>query len=184
MSVTLKNIDMSLSPASIDAAIKEIEDFQKELEERLSELASYLTSYGQEIARIQLVEMRAEFTGELIDEGILGYYDKQSHSGVIYTDKPYAMFVEFGTGFVGEMSEHHPLQGEAVGWVHDVNEHGPSGWWYPAPWGLWIPKKGKHKGQRMAWTAGMPSRPFMYNTMRELEKIAEKEGIDFFTSIG
>lgn len=180
MSYTLKNIDMSLSPESIDEAIEEIKKFRKELEDRLSELAEYLTSYGQEIARMQLVEMDAEFTGALMDEGILGYYDKDKHCGVIYTDKPYAMYVEFGTGYVGEMSPHHPLQGNGVGWVHDINEHGWQGWWYPAPWGWWIPKEGKHKGQPMAWTNGMPSRPFMYNTLRELEQIAEREGIEFF----
>ena len=180
MSVHLKTISMTLDEASIDNAIKELADFRKQLEECLSELAKYLTDYGQEIARINLIEMDADFTGALIEEGIQGFYDNQSHSGVIYTDKPYAMFVEFGTGFVGEMSEHHPLQGSEIGWVHDVNDHGVDGWWYPAEWGWWIPTEGKRAGQRMAWTNGMPSRPFMDNTLRELEQIAEREGIDFF----
>ena len=180
MSRTLKNIDMSLSPESIDAAIAEVKKFQKELEEQLSELARYLTNYGQYEASMQLVAMDAYFTGELSSEGIQAYYDKEHHCGVIYTDKPYAMYVEFGTGFVGEMSEHHPLQGTEIGWVHDINEHGPKGWWYPAPWGWWIPETGKHAGESMAWTDGMPSRPFMYNTLRTLERLAEEKGIDFF----
>lgn len=183
MSVTLKTIEMTLDPASIDNAIHEVEDFRKQLEECLSELAKYLVDYGQYIAQLQLIEMDANFTGALIDEGIRGWYHKDQHCGVIYTNKPYAMFVEFGTGFVGEVSEHHPVQGEAVGWVHDVNEHGINGWWYPAPWGWWIPSEGKYAGKKMAWTNGMPSRPFMYNTLRELEKIAEEEGIDFFRTM-
>lgn len=183
MSIVLKNIDFTLDPSSISLAIKEVKDFRKQLEECIQELAAYLVSYGQEIARIELIEMDANFTGALIDEGILGFYDRQTHSGVIYSDKPYAMFVEFGTGFIGEISPHHPMEGETVGWAHDVNEHGIKGWWYPAPWGWWIPKKGKHAGTRMAWTQGMPSRPFMYNTLRQLEEIAEREGIEFFRNI-
>ena len=168
MSVVLKNIEFSLSEMSIENAISELQRFREDLVDRLSELAQYLISYGQEIARMQLVEMDAQFTGELIEEGIHGIYYKEQHCGAIYTDKWYAMFVEFGTGFVGEINPHHPLEGSEIGWVHDVNEHGPGGWWYPAPWGWWIPSKGKYKGQPMAWSQGMPARPFMYNTLREL----------------
>lgn len=179
MSVTLKNIDMTLDAESIAQAIKEVNDCKKQLQECLAELARYLTDYGQYVAKMELIAMDAEFTGALIDEGIKGFYDKGKHCGVIYSDKPYAMFVEFGTGFTGSVNSQHPLHGE-VGWEHDVNEHGIDGWWYPAPWGYWIPKEGKYAGQRMAWTNGMPSRPFMYNTLRELERIAEAEGIEFF----
>lgn len=182
MSVVLRSIDMTLTPASIGNAIKELSDFKSQLEQCLSELVGYLVSYGQEVARIELVEMEAEFTGALIEEGILGFYNKDEHCGVIYSDKPYAMFVEFGTGFAGLTAPHHPMEGE-VGWAHDVNNHAGVGWWYPAPWGLWIPKEGKHAGERMAWTMGMRSRPFMYNTLRELERIAESKGIDFFRNI-
>ena len=179
---TLKHIDMTLDPASIERAIQEVEDFRKQLEECLAELAQYLIDYGQEIVRINLVDMDAAFTGDLIDNGIHGFYNRDQHCGAIYTNHWYAMFVEFGTGYIGEVSEQHPLHGE-VGWDHDVNSHGPDGWWYPAPWGWWIPKEGPHAGNRMAWTNGMPARPFMYNALRELERIAEAEGIDFFSGI-
>ena len=179
MSTLLKSIDMTLDPASIANAISEINDFRNQLKERLSELAEYIVDYGQEIVRMNVVDMDAVFTGELADNGIHGFYHKEKHCGAIYTDKWYAMFVEFGTGFVGEVSEQHPLRGE-VGWKHDIKGHGEDGWWYPAPWGWWIPKQGTHAGKKMAWTNGMPSRPFMYNALRELEQIAETEGIDFF----
>lgn len=179
MARLLKTITMTLDPASIDQAIKEIYDAKKQLEECLSELAKYLTDYGQEIARMELVAMDAEFTGELIDNGILGFYNEEEHCGAVYTDKWYAMYVEFGTGFEGDVNPHHPLQ-KKVGWAHDVHGHGSKGWWYPAPWGWWIPKKGPNAGKDMAWTRGMAARPFMYNTLIELERIARKEGIDFF----
>lgn len=177
MSVLLKSIDVTLD--EIDLAIKQIEDFQKQLEECMAELAQHLVEYGQEVARINLIEMDAVFSGELVENGIHGFYHKDQHCGAIYTDKWYAMYVEFGTGYVGENNPDHPLH-KTIGWKHDVHHHGAKGWWYPAPWGLWIPKYGPHKGEKMAWTQGMPSRPFMYNTMRELEMIAEKNGIDFF----
>ena len=179
MSRLLKSITMTLDPESIENAIMEIEDAKAQLTECMEELIKYLIARGQEIARVNVVSMDAVFTGELAASGIHGIYFNSERCGVVYTDKWYAIYVEFGTGIVGKNSGSHPMAG-AFGWQHDVNGHGANGWWYPAEWGYWIPKKGTHAGQTMAWTAGMPVRPFMYNTLRELEEIAEREGIEFF----
>lgn len=77
----------------------------------------------------------------------------------------YAIFVEYGTGVVGE-SNPHP-QPSRNGWVYDINEHGDSGWWYPSRESDPNPTRTMTKsGDWIAWTSGMPSRPFMYDTWR------------------
>lgn len=77
----------------------------------------------------------------------------------------YAMFVEFGTGVVGEDNPHpNPSMSN---WIYDINEHGESGWWYQSRENDPNPTKYITKsGQWLAWTKGMPSRPFMYLTWR------------------
>jgi len=174
----LKTINMDLSTKSIENAIREIRKFRKDLERMCEDLAKKLTMQGVEIAKMQVVSMDAWFTGEL-EESIQGVYFAEEHCGVIYTDCPHALFVEFGTGYAGEQGTQHPWHSDYE-WQHDVNEHGAKGWWYPAPFGWWVPKKGKHAGETMAWTQGMVSRPFMYNTMRWIEEAAEREGIRMF----
>ena len=75
---------------------------------------------------------------------------------VIYTDCPWAAYVEFGTGVVGEKSP-HPNKSMA-GWKYDVNSHGEAGWYY-------------FKDGEWHWTNGMISRPFMYETGQQLRNM-------------
>lgn len=77
----------------------------------------------------------------------------------------YAMFVEFGTGVVGEENK-HPMPSRRD-WKYDTKEHGESGWWYPSKESDPNPTRYQAKdGKFWAWTKGMPSRPFMYETWR------------------
>lgn len=78
----------------------------------------------------------------------------------------YAMFIEYGTGVVGESSP-HPWASK-YGWEYDVNEHGESGWWYPTSKEDNNPTKyfSESSGIWKAWTRGQASRPFMYDTWR------------------
>lgn len=75
----------------------------------------------------------------------------------------YAMFVEYGTGVVGADNPHpNPARS---GWVYDINSHGEEGWWYQTVEGDPNPTKYiTSTGEWLAWTKGMPSRPFMYMT--------------------
>lgn len=173
--IILKNIEFTLDAKSIDKAIKEVNDLKNVLSVALSKLAERLTEDGQEMVRMTIAEMDAVDTGYMMADSIIGHYGPETHTGVIYSDAPYAIYVEFGTGYVGAVSEKHPMH-DTVGWEHDINSHGPEGWWYESGRGWWTPKKGRYAGKTMAWTAGMPARPFMYETLRELEIKAEKEG--------
>jgi len=171
----LHTIEMDLSVQSINNAIKEVNYFREQLEQMCIDLAKKLVDDGVEIAKMQVVSMDAWFTGAL-EQSIKGIYLAEKHCGYVYTNSPHALFVEFGTGYVGEQGQKHPMHGE-VGWAHDINEHGAGGWWYPADFGWYIPEGSNTK---LAWTNGMEARPFMYNTMKWLEEVAEREGIDMF----
>lgn len=157
--IVLKNIEMTLNRDSIQSAINMIHDLQGNLADALAELARILTEdRGKRIAQMYIAQFPAIDTGALHDS-INGEYIKSAHYGVVATGVMYAAFVEFGTGIVGE---ENPYPGDA-GWAYDVNGHGEAGWYYYSD-------SGWHH------IRGMPARPFMYNTLRELEAEAEAEG--------
>lgn len=165
----LMNIDMTLDDDSIQKAIDTIIDLKEKLAYGLSELARMLTEErGVRIAQMYIGQFPAVDTGALHDS-ITGTYNDGAHEGVIYTDVYYAAYVEYGTGIVGEENPHP----SSNSWTYDIHSHGESGWWYPSEKG-WI--QAKDGGPMLAWTKGMPSRPFMYYTLRELEEEAEREG--------
>lgn len=83
----------------------------------------------------------------------------------------YAIYVEYGTGVVGERNPHPKAED---GWEYDVNEHGDKGWWYPTTDADPNPKKRIIGGQLKAWTKGQRSRPFMYQTYMWGRRMATK----------
>lgn len=176
-SFKLKTINMTLDPKSISRAVREINRFADDIEQICEDLTRKLVAQGIEIARMQVVSMDAVLTDQL-EQSIQGVYFKEERCGIVYTDIPYALFVEFGTGIVGKQGYQHPMLGK-VGWQHDINEHGTAGWWYPADFGWYIPKGTNVK---LAWTKGMEARPFMYETLGWLEEVAKREGIKMFKS--
>ena len=156
----LKNIDITLTPESLQKAIDEVEKFQKDLSHALAELASRLMEQGVEVAKMEIAQMHAVYTGDMYDN-TYGFYNWNTHTGVIIVDVPYAVYVEYGTGIVGAWNP-HPQAGE-LGINYGVN-HGYEGWVY------------KGDDGKFHWTQGMPARPFMYNTLRDLEVEAERRG--------
>jgi hypothetical protein len=157
MSNTVK---INLSQKSIRSAIKKIERYKETLNRRCQKLIQLLTDRGVTIAKLNVKNLGAFYTGEL-ESSIDGYYSPSLGVGIIYAGSWYACYVEFGTGIRG-MEGQHAMAGE-VGWVYDVNDHGDEGWVY------FNDKDGQYH-----WTDGMPSRPFMYDTVKQLDAICEK----------
>jgi len=149
-----KKIIFGLSTKEINRAIRELEQYKKELNRKTSLLIEALTDRGVEIAKAQIRELGAVYTGEL-EESITGYFNPTVQVGIIRAGAPYAIYVEFGTGIVGAGSP-HPAP---AGWRYDVNNHGEAGWWYF-----------NDRDQKWHWTKGIKSRPFMYNTVQILER--------------
>ena len=158
--IVLKNITITLDPASVARAIEAVKDFRNHLQAAMVHLIETLTEKGVEIARAELIF----FWNPAYDTGTLSQSLRaemlSEHEGVVTTDVAYALFVEYGTGAVGAIQSHP----EPNGYVYDKNGHGLDGWVYRGSDG------------QFHWTAGMAARPFMYNTMRDLEEEAERIG--------
>jgi hypothetical protein len=100
-----------------------------------------------------------QFIQENLRKVLQAFFDPEAGIGIIRANAPYAVYVEFGTGVIGKSNPHPAPEG----WKYDVNEHGDKGWWYF-----------NERDQKWHWTKGMASRPFMYNTLQELQREAEK----------
>jgi len=147
-------IKMKLTTRSIEEAIDEVKAYKKQLSEKTVALIKTLVDVGVEIAKAQVRELGAVYTGEL-EESITGFFDPEVGIGIVRAGVPYAIYVEFGTGIVGKQNPHPAPEG----WKYDINEHGEKGWVYF-----------NERDQKWHWTKGMKSRPFMYNTLLELQR--------------
>jgi len=154
-------IKMKLTTRSIENAIKQVQEYKRELDDKVKALIKALVDKGVEIAKAQVRELGAVYTGEL-EESITGFFDESLGIGIIKTNCPYAVYVEFGTGVTGKRSP-HPTP---MGWKYDVNERGEDGWWYF-----------NDRDKKWHWTSGMASRPFMYNTLQLLKAEVERGGL-------
>ena len=157
-------IKFSLNTKDIDRAIKELKQFKTEFIEKCNRLIEELTDYGVEVAKVEVAQLDAVYTGELMNS-IEGYYSPTYNVGIIKAGAYYAAYVEFGTGVVGKQSPHPNPQG----WQYDVNQHGDEGWVY------YDDESGTFR-----WTKGFKSRPFMYNTARQLERNCKRIAKEVF----
>ncbi len=144
---------ITVSLGNVSQAIKELEDYKKKVRENVKEMLQQLLDEGVEIAKAKIVELNAQETNELFESLQSSLLYKEGNKGIIFTDCSYACYVEFGTGVKGA-TKPHPI----LPWAYDVNGHGEDGWYYYDA-----------KQDRVRFTKGMPSRPFMYETTRKLE---------------
>ena len=148
----------------IDYAIRRLKQYKTQFLDKCERLVKALTEEGVEVAKMQITQLDAIDTGALLNS-IDGYFDLASGVGIIKANTPYAIYVEFGTGVVGSQSPHPSPNG----YRYDVNAHGDKGWvYYDDGSGVF------------RWTKGFKSRPFMYNTARELEKECAKIAVEVF----
>lgn len=159
-----KVIKMTLSEKSIQQAIKEVEQYKKDLNRKCQLLVSQLVKQGVKVAKMQVQGLGAYYTGQL-EGSINGYFSPSLGVGFVRAESWYAMYVEFGTGIEGKNSPHP----KPANWTYDVNGHGEDGWYYF-----------NDRDQRWHWTTGMPARPFMYNTAKELEAMCGKIAKEVF----
>lgn len=170
-----KTLKADLSISSIRNLQKELEKYRDSLTYKARLLAERLSERGVEIARVQIADLDAIFTGELI-QSLHSEYKGSTPYGAVFAvvaDSSHAVFVEFGTGQRGEDKPYpYPLP-EGVSWDYNVGKTirqnpvtGRYFWFYPGQDGKWH------------YTEGLPSRPFMYLTsmelIREVPKIAKE----------
>lgn len=160
-----------LSISSIKQLQRDLTKYRDSLEYKARLLAETLAERGVEIARVQIADLDAIFTGELI-QSIHSEYVTSQKGGAIFAvvaDSSHAIYVEMGTGRVGA---EHPYPGHlpavyAQGKTIRQLADGRYGWFYQRD-GQWY------------FTEGMPSRPFMYNTTMELYQIVAETAKKIF----
>ena len=152
-------ISFGLNEKDLNRAIRELEEYRKEFLRKCNELVRQLTEHGEEIAKLEVVQLGAFDTGNL-HESIHGYFDPDSRVGFIKAECWYAVYVEYGTGIKGFNEGRHPAYMEH-GWYYDKNHHGEAGWTYFSV-----------RDGRFHHTTGKVSKPFMYNTFRILQQQA------------
>lgn len=147
--------------SGLNSVLQQLELYMKDLNDKLDTFIKRLAEEGVEIAKSNISILGAIDSGELLESIDLKKGDVLTNgvSYLIYTDCYHAKFVEFGTGIIGESAPHPIVTPEM--WEYDSHKHGEAGWQF-FKWDKWN------------WTAGMPSRPFMYDTAQELYfKISE-----------
>lgn len=171
-----KKITITLSQKSVQDAISQIKAYQNDLTYKCQLLAEKLAEKGVEIARLQLADLDAIFTTELISSVHAEYKGSQKGGGIwaVVAGTDHAMFVEFGTGIVGKRSPYPGNLPEGVDWQYASGKtirqlaDGRYGWFYQDDYGEWW------------FTEGMPSRPFMYYTSIQLRDIVVKTAREVF----
>ena len=159
----MRIIRARLDPVSIAAAITEIQEYQKEVEQKVRLLIQRLTDEGANLARVKIVGLGAVDEGELLS-GVDGYYSPALNVGFVRVSSDHVAFVEFGTGVIGAASPHKNGEylakaawGYATGPKIFTTKDGRVGWIYPTDDGSF------------RFTEGMRARPFMYETALELQ---------------
>ena len=166
----------ALSKSSIENAIKQLRAYQNDLTYKCQLLAEKLAENGVEIARVQIADLDAIFTSELLSS-IHAEYQGSTKGGSVWSvvaGTDHAMFVEFGTGIVGKQSPYTGELPDGVSWEYASGKtirqlaDGRYGWFYKDDDGQWW------------FTEGMPSRPFMYYTSIQLRDIVLKTAKEVF----
>ncbi|MCR2033713.1 hypothetical protein [Anaerofustis stercorihominis] len=169
----------NISPNSIDRAIKELENEKKIINQKFNLFIEKLSKLGVDIAKVKLTTLDNYGTLSWLKDSIYSFYDATENKGVIKVGNNLGMFIEFGTGIKGATSPHPE---NIFGWVYDINSHGDKGWWYPTTENDPNPVKTTDEyGQVRAWTKGMPSRPFMYQTGIELRSRIDEVAQEVFS---
>lgn len=175
MSQTLASIDINLfKRGDVTRAIREVGAVEEKLRNGLDNLCRKLLDEGVNVAKAQLMAFPAVDTGALMASIGHGAYDPQSKTGIIYAGAYYAFYVEYGTGPIGAANPHPNVTNGTGSSFAVMSRDGrrtyegynaaKPGWYYYGDDGQWH------------YTEGMPSRPFMYNTMMTLKDKAEQEG--------
>lgn len=158
-------LTFKLNPQEIEVAVRQIKAYKANLNEAINVFIERLLDAGVEIAKTEVLSLGAFDTGALYNSIYPVMYFEENR-GLIIAGSSHAAFVEFGTGVVGS-ADPHP----AYPWSYDTNGHGEAGWvYFNEDLGMFF------------WTKGIPSRPFMFNTARELERLIPQFARELFNT--
>lgn len=150
-----KKITMNLSPSNVDAAIRELQTYEKDLKEKCA-------AYGQALKQFGLTKLKVHLlphidSGETI--GSITAIDASSGNTVRFrlcVTSEAILFLEFGAG-IKYSSATHPKAGE-FGYgpgTYPGKGHwnDPNGWWYQDEDGNWHHSYGQAASQPVYLTS-------------------------------
>ena len=149
-------IKVSLSPSSIDTAIKQLEDYSKDLERKAQELCKRLADMGAMYAEWNFSGVL--YAGDIDYKITVDRVDANTY--VIKADGKTVLLMEFGAGV--KHGYGHP----------QAAEFGMGPGTYPNGKGHWDDPKGWWFGEKGNWThtyGNAPGMP-MYNAAKDLRK--------------
>ena len=160
-------IKLNLSAESIDAAIREVEQFQQWIQEKTKELLNALAQQGYEICSYHFSLAAYDGTND-----VQCSFEERGENVVAVVAVGHAtLFIEFGTGIMfpddhPEAAENNMIRGE-YGKKQGAN---PNGWYYRGDPGTYgeVDKNGK------VHTYGSPANMCMYLAIRDVERMFEE----------
>ena len=161
----MRNIRVNiLDPKSVEKAIKELNAYKKEVEDKTVELVKRLITMGVSISRVKLVEYGAYYSGDLYNS-IDGYYNSSTNTGFVRVTNDHAAFIEFGTGPRGSATPHPTVATnyKDEGWFTKADGKPMDAIYGWKPYTL-------ENGDVIYYTEGQPAKPFMYYTAKQLEQ--------------
>lgn len=122
------NIQVYLSEASINDAIRQLEGYRDSLDRKAKELCERLAHIGYEVSYQVLAEHI--YSGETI--GSLQVVEEGKNKYILQAGSVALLFLEFGAGLRGSG---HPLAGQfGMGpgtYPGQTHAFDPNGWWFP-----------------------------------------------------
>lgn len=148
-------VKVSLTSASLDNAIRELEQYRKWLVERTKVFLEALAAEGMNIASARFAQ--ATYDGD--NDVTVSIEERGDNKYAVVATGKATLFIEFGTGIA--YPDSHP-EGAETGMVHgswSESELGKGHWDDPNGWYYAHGKK----------SHGNPANMSMYNSIRELE---------------
>lgn len=163
------------SLSSIEKMKKELLNYQSELYDKTKLLCQRLAELGADVARAEIANLDAVFTGELFRS--INFKQKSGMADkvvfVVVADSDHAVFVEFGTGIVGKSSPYPVPFPDGIDWEYASGttirqlKDGRYGWFY-------------YRDGQWYFTEGMQSRPFMHGASIEMQRQVVKIAKEVF----
>lgn len=156
----MKQIDMTLSVASINNAIKELEKYKQSLERKNEIFVKRLAEYGLNVVNTKVAESRGD------SDDAQSKMQFNSMGEIVYAELHLTgedvLFIEFGSGIYYNAGNEHPLAkqfGYGVG-TYPGQTHAYEDFWF------YTDKDGTHSHFSHGTEATMP----MYNSVIEMYK--------------
>lgn len=164
-----------MSPSSIDQAIKYLTEYKDSIPVKTRIFCEKLTELGVEVAKTYVYSVDAVFTTELFNSihKEVRQDDGMNFIFAVVASSSHAVYVEFGTGIVGQESPYPYPFPEGASWEYASGKtirqlsDGRYGWIY-------------YRDGNFYFTEGMQSRPFMYPAAMEMQKNIKKIAKEVF----